>query len=155
MFCPPCKGRSSSRPERACCSPKPSWAGPGPVTTPEPAPGLPGAPVDQRFAGAIDRSAQVQCGTLAHSSHAPPIMPPPLVRLAGMSEPVLVSMLLGYPRSDLRRRLVDAVLRGEKTATSSLLSDYGPDESLPQLGEREILRGFDDDDALAIVETTD
>ena len=82
-------------------------------------------------------------------------MPPALVRLAGMSEPVLVSMLLGYPRSDLRRRLVDAVLRGEKTATSSLLSDYGPDESLPQLGEREILRGFDDDDALAIVETTD
>jgi uncharacterized protein YhfF len=29
-----------------------------------------------------------------------------------------------------------------------------PDESLPQLGEREILRGFDDE-ALAIVETTD
>ena len=36
-------------------------------------------------------------------------------------------------------RLVEAVLRGEKTATSSLLRDYEENEPLPRAGERLVL----------------
>jgi uncharacterized protein YhfF len=48
---------------------------------------------------------------------------------------------LGYPRTELRRRLVDAVLRGGKTATASLRTDYEPhtDETLPRIGDRSVL----------------
>ena len=35
-------------------------------------------------------------------------------------------MELGYARTPLRRKLVDAALRGEKTATASLVTDYAP-----------------------------
>ena len=63
-------------------------------------------------------------------------------------------MELGYARTDLRRRLVDAVLRGEKTATAGLRSDYGPGERLPQPGDRGPLLGWDDE-PLGIVETTE
>ena len=52
---------------------------------------------------------------------------------------------LGYPGTDLRRRLLEAVLRGEKTATSSLRSEYLPhtSEPLPAAGDRLALAGVD------------
>lgn len=61
---------------------------------------------------------------------------------------------LGYPRTALRQQLVDAVLRGDKTATAGLRSDYEPNEPLPRIGERSALLGFDDE-PVAIVETTE
>ena len=71
------------------------------------------------------------------------------------STPDLPSMELGYPRTDLRRRLVKAVLDGEKTATSSLFADYERDgEPLPQVGDRFLLRDYDDN-PVAVVLTTE
>jgi uncharacterized protein YhfF len=63
---------------------------------------------------------------------------------------------LGHARTDLRRRLVDAVLRGEKTATASLRIEYAPhsDERLSEPGDLGLLVGFDDE-PVAIVETTE
>jgi uncharacterized protein YhfF len=63
---------------------------------------------------------------------------------------------LGYARTDLRRELVDAVLRGDKTATAGLRSDYAPhtDEPLPEAGDRFALLDFDDR-PVAVVETTE
>ncbi|HEU5211716.1 MAG TPA: ASCH domain-containing protein [Gaiellaceae bacterium] len=63
-------------------------------------------------------------------------------------------MELGYARTDLRRRLVDAVLSGEKTATAGLLSDYGPDEQVAEPGDRSVLLGFDDE-PVGLVEITE
>ena len=63
-------------------------------------------------------------------------------------------MELGYARTDLRRRLVDAVLRGEKTATAGLPSDCGPDDRLPEVGDRSLLLGWDDE-PVGVVETTE
>jgi uncharacterized protein YhfF len=55
----------------------------------------------------------------------------------------------------LRRRLVDAVLRGEKTATASLRSSYEPfaTEPLPWAGERCALVGYADE-PLGVVQVT-
>ena len=63
---------------------------------------------------------------------------------------------LGYARTELRRRLVGAVLRGEKTATSSLRTEYEPyaGDPLPRPGERFALLHFDDR-PVAVVETTE
>ncbi|HET9461633.1 MAG TPA: ASCH domain-containing protein [Gaiellaceae bacterium] len=61
---------------------------------------------------------------------------------------------LGYARTALRQKLVDAVLRGDKTATAGLRSDYEPGEPLPRSGGRALLLGFDDE-PVAIVETTE
>lgn len=63
---------------------------------------------------------------------------------------------LGYPRTELRRKLVAAVLSGDKTATASLLSDYEPttSEPLPVVGQQYLLVGYDDE-PIAIVETTE
>jgi uncharacterized protein YhfF len=63
---------------------------------------------------------------------------------------------LGYVRTDLRRNLVGAVLRGEKTATAGLRSDYAPhtDEPLPEPGQRFALLDFDNQ-RVAVVETTE
>jgi uncharacterized protein YhfF len=78
--------------------------------------------------------------------------------VAAMSQtPVdLPPMQLGYPRTELRRKLVDAVLRGEKTATAGLRADYEPhtDEPLPRIGDRCALHSFDDE-PVAVVETTE
>ena len=65
-------------------------------------------------------------------------------------------MELGYARTALRRQLVDAVLRGEKTATASLLTDYEPHtpERLPRVGEQFALVDFDGE-PVAVVETTE
>jgi uncharacterized protein YhfF len=62
---------------------------------------------------------------------------------------------LGFAGTPLRRQLVDAVLRGEKTATAGLLVDYEREgEPLPFVGDRYIL--LDDDDVgVAVVEVTD
>jgi uncharacterized protein YhfF len=74
------------------------------------------------------------------------------------TEPVtaLPPFELGYPRTELRRKLVNAALREEKTATSSLRVEYEPhtQEPLPYVGMRTVLLGFDDE-PLAVVETTD
>ena len=63
---------------------------------------------------------------------------------------------LGYAHTELRRKLVDAALREEKTATSSLRVEYEPhtQEPLPYVGMRTVLLGFDDE-PLAILETTE
>jgi uncharacterized protein YhfF len=54
----------------------------------------------------------------------------------------------------LRDRLVDAVLRGEKTATSSLLAEWDADNApLPTIGDR--LTVVDSDDRpVAVIEVT-
>ncbi|HSF62218.1 MAG TPA: ASCH domain-containing protein [Gaiellaceae bacterium] len=51
----------------------------------------------------------------------------------------------------MRRRLVDAVLRGDKTATAGL---YEPSEPLPEVGDRAWLLDFDDE-PVAVLETTE
>jgi uncharacterized protein YhfF len=61
---------------------------------------------------------------------------------------------LGYPRTELRRQLVEAVLRGEKTATAGLAEEFERDgEPVPRPGDRYVLHDFDDI-AVAIVEIT-
>jgi uncharacterized protein YhfF len=74
----------------------------------------------------------------------------------GQTPVELPAMQLGYPRTELRRKLVDAVLRGEKTATSSLRAEYTPHttESLPRVGDRCVMLGFDDG-PVAVVDTTE
>jgi uncharacterized protein YhfF len=59
---------------------------------------------------------------------------------------------LGWARTELRRQLVDAVLRGEKTATAGLLEDR--DEPSRRPGERLALLGFDDE-PVGVVEVTE
>jgi uncharacterized protein YhfF len=65
-------------------------------------------------------------------------------------------MELGYPRTELRRKLVAAVLRGEEFATASLREEYAPDtnEQLPQVGESFVLLGYNDE-PLGVVKTTE
>ena len=60
-------------------------------------------------------------------------------------------MELGYARTELRRQLVDAVLRGEKTATAGLPE---PGESHGSAGDRCLLLGFDDE-PVGVVELTE
>jgi uncharacterized protein YhfF len=61
----------------------------------------------------------------------------------------------GFPRTELRRSLVAAILRGEKTSTSGLLSDFQRDgEALPEVGDR--FRLVDElDRTVGIIETTE
>ena len=61
----------------------------------------------------------------------------------------------GFPRTDRRRRLVEAILRGEKTSTTGLLSDFErDDEALPEVGQRFVL--VDENDAeVGVIETTE
>jgi uncharacterized protein YhfF len=62
---------------------------------------------------------------------------------------------LGYPRTELRRQLVAAVLAGEKTATSGLWSDFVAEgDEVPAAGAQFVLHDFDDRPS-AIVEVTD
>jgi uncharacterized protein YhfF len=62
---------------------------------------------------------------------------------------------LGYPRMELRRQLVAAVLAGEKTATAGLWSQYEAEgEELPSPGDRFVLHDYDDD-PVAVVEITE
>jgi len=59
-------------------------------------------------------------------------------------------MRLGYPRTELRQKLVDSVLRGAKTATAGLRVECEP----PRVGARFVLLGFDDE-RVAVVQTTE
>src|SRR6266849_4986469 len=65
-------------------------------------------------------------------------------------------MELGYRGTELRRKLVAAVLRREKIATASLRDEYVPDtdEPLPEPGETSLLLGYDDE-PLGVVKTTE
>jgi uncharacterized protein YhfF len=59
---------------------------------------------------------------------------------------------LGYPRTELRRLLVAAVLAGEKTATAGLLDEYEAEgAAVPSPGDRFSLDDFDDE-RVAVVE---
>src|SRR5215204_1187809 len=62
----------------------------------------------------------------------------------------------GFPRTELRRALVEAILRGDKTSTSSLRSEYAPhtDEPLPKIGEETVVVDYDDR-PVAVIETTE
>ena len=57
---------------------------------------------------------------------------------------------LGYPRTELRRQLVDAVLRGDKTSTTGIAEDEEP----ARPGDRFVLHDFDDQ-PVGIVEITE
>jgi uncharacterized protein YhfF len=61
----------------------------------------------------------------------------------------------GFPGTELRRILVAAILRGEKTSTTGLLIDYErAGEPLPKVGER--FRLIDEHDRpVGIIETTE
>jgi uncharacterized protein YhfF len=62
---------------------------------------------------------------------------------------------LGHPRTELRRELVAAVLRGEKTATAGLLAEYEAEGEQPDsVGDRCALLGYDDE-PVAVVEVTE
>ena len=62
---------------------------------------------------------------------------------------------LGYPRTDLRRQLVNAVLRGEKTATAGLLEEYAAEGEQPdEVGSQANLLDYDDE-PVAVVEVTE
>lgn len=62
---------------------------------------------------------------------------------------------LGFAGTDLRRKLVAAVLRGEKTATAGLFEEYEREgEALPAVGERQLLLG-EDDQPVAVIEVTE
>jgi uncharacterized protein YhfF len=61
----------------------------------------------------------------------------------------------GFVRTPLRRRLVDAILTGEKTSTTGLVADYeSGGEAIPRIGERFVLLGYDDE-PVAVIETID
>lgn len=63
---------------------------------------------------------------------------------------------LGNVGTELRRQLVAAAVRGDKTATSSLRSEYEPHttDPLPSVGERAVLLDAEDE-PVAVVETTE
>jgi uncharacterized protein YhfF len=63
---------------------------------------------------------------------------------------------LGYPRTELRRQLVAAVLSGEKTATAGLGEDHEPlgAEPLLRVGDRFCLHDADER-PVAVVEVTE
>ena len=62
---------------------------------------------------------------------------------------------LGYPRTELRRQLVAAVLAGEKTATAGLLEEYEAEGApVPSAGDRFSLDDYDDE-PVAVVEVTE
>lgn len=65
-------------------------------------------------------------------------------------------MELGNRGTELRRKLVAAVLRGDKIATASLREEYIPatNEPLPRPGESFLLVGYDDE-PLGVVKTTE
>ena len=61
----------------------------------------------------------------------------------------------GFPRTSLRRRLVDAILRGKKTSTTGLLVDYERDDETPGVpGERSVVVDAEDRE-VAIIELTE
>jgi uncharacterized protein YhfF len=69
-------------------------------------------------------------------------------------EEELRPMELGYEGTELRRRLVELVLSGVKTATAGLVEDYDEDDPVPVVGERFELLDVDGY-PVGIVETTE
>jgi uncharacterized protein YhfF len=69
--------------------------------------------------------------------------------------PDLPPFELGYARTELRRELVAAVLRGDKIATAGLASDFEPlgTDPMPKPGDSWSLMDFDDR-PVGIVETS-
>ena len=62
---------------------------------------------------------------------------------------------LGHPRTELRRQLVNAALRGEKTATAGLLEQYDAEGEQPEpAGTHSTLLGYDDE-PVAVIEVTE
>jgi uncharacterized protein YhfF len=62
---------------------------------------------------------------------------------------------LAHPRTELRRELVDAVLRGEKIATAGLLDEYEAEGEHPEpVGSLCALLGYDDE-PVAVLEVTE
>ena len=78
----------------------------------------------------------------------------PLLAVPGSKE-TLPPFGLGFPRTDLRRELVEAVQRGEKIATAGLADQFAPNtfEPLPAAGDRWALLGYEDE-PIGVVETT-
>ena len=76
-------------------------------------------------------------------------------RAAGGARPLsdlpTLKLELGWPRTELRRRLVDAVLRGEKTATAGLAE---LEEERWSAGDRLTVLGYDDE-PVAIAEVVE
>ena len=67
----------------------------------------------------------------------------------------LPGLELGYPRTELRRLLVAAVLAGKKTATAGLFEEYEAEGApVPSSGDRFSLDDFDDE-RVAVVEVTE
>ncbi|HUG95611.1 MAG TPA: ASCH domain-containing protein, partial [Pleomorphomonadaceae bacterium] len=61
----------------------------------------------------------------------------------------------GFPGTALRRRLVEAILRGEKTATAGLLVDLERDgEVMAVPGERQVVVDVNEG-AVAVIEITE
>jgi uncharacterized protein YhfF len=61
----------------------------------------------------------------------------------------------GFPRTELRRQLVDAILRGEKTATAGLLVDLEREhEGMAVPGERQVVIDAEDR-PVAVIEITE
>jgi uncharacterized protein YhfF len=62
---------------------------------------------------------------------------------------------LGHPRTELRRQLVEVVLRGDKSATAGLLEEYEAEGEQPDVvGSRCILLGYEEE-PVAVVEVTE
>ena len=61
----------------------------------------------------------------------------------------------GFARTPLRRRLVELILSGEKTAGAGLVLDYEAErEKIPEAGDLSVLLDYDDN-AVAVLETTE
>jgi uncharacterized protein YhfF len=61
----------------------------------------------------------------------------------------------GFSRTPLRRRLVELILSGEKTAGAGLVLDYESEgEKIPEPGDRSVLVDYDDM-PVAVLETTE
>jgi uncharacterized protein YhfF len=69
--------------------------------------------------------------------------------------PDLPPFELGYARTELRRKLVELVLCGDKISTAGLAKDHAPytNDPLPKAGDRWLLLGYDEE-PVAVVETT-
>jgi uncharacterized protein YhfF len=89
-----------------------------------------------------------------HQSRRAYIVARPLLTLPG-GRPGLPPFGLGYPRTELRRKLVEAVLKGDKVGTAGLAKHFAPHthEPLPKVSDRWTLLGHEDE-PIAIVETT-
>lgn len=76
-------------------------------------------------------------------------------RLTDLDPSGLPRAEFGFPRTELRRRLVDAILRGDKTSTTGLLVDYEREGETPGApGDRQVVVDAEDRE-VAIIELTE